>query len=145
MPGPCQLKPHPSRPGHVLILSPFEAKDTIRSLPSRQWDPTLRGWVIPSHHVSLAVAALVDAGFRVLDPVGLNDHPGGPRTGRTRPNSSGGAAGTSDPFAALYAALPDHLRAPTYRALVRVLHPDVGGDGRLTQILNDGPFGRAVA
>lgn len=38
---------------------------------------------------------------------------------------------------ATYDALPERLRRPAYRALLRVLHPDKGGDVRLTQRLND--------
>lgn len=45
---------------------------------------------------------------------------------------------TSRPWAAaLFERLPDRLAEPAYRALTKVLHPDVGGDGRVMQELND--------
>jgi hypothetical protein len=37
---------------------------------------------------------------------------------------------------AFYRCLPERLREPVYKALVRVLHPDAGGDIKLMQELN---------
>lgn len=36
----------------------------------------------------------------------------------------------------LFAGLPEHLHAPVYKALIRALHPDIGGDTRAAQTLN---------
>lgn len=127
------------RDGLVSVASPFAAKDAIKDLASseRRWDPDRKLWWIKPTVLRELINALNRAGFRIQQsdsdaPSGFSfQAPGGnppPRASRT---SVGGWAET------LYDALPAHLREPAFKALLRVLHPDIGGDSRLTQQLND--------
>lgn len=104
------------------IASPFAAKDTIRSAPGRKWNPERRQWSVPADVVDDLAGWLRDDGFDV--------------TVRGRPARAQGRHPAEWTWA-LYDAVPEHLRDAAYRALLRVLHPDVGGDSRLAQQLND--------
>jgi hypothetical protein len=101
-----------------------EARLIIRSIPGRTWDPERRCWTIERGDVDLAARRFSDAGFGVTVD-------GKPWTSPSWPRSMNGSA-----VDAFYAALPATLREAVYKALVRVLHPDAGGDTRLMRELN---------
>lgn len=145
------LSLHPENSEYTLISSPFAAKDVIRSLPDRRWNPERKCWVIPTHAWNAAKAVLEDAGFDVvgLTPVERDLRRAKERirtlerelrAPRARPRTPSAPSG--DPFAYLSQSLPENLRGPVYRALIRVLHPDTGGTTELAQRLNDSPLAR---
>jgi len=116
----------PDDPCRVFVKCPFDpdAKDAIKALPDARWDPQLKVWGIPAQFRAEAERLLRRHGFV---PVGGKEER---ETGRAETSSASWAD-------ALRSALPEHLREPAFKALQRVLHPDVGGDGRLAQQLND--------
>lgn len=94
--------------------------DTIKRLPAphRSWDRDRRVWLIREGYVSALASWLRADGHDVT--VG---------------------AGEADPLPenwgdALFEAVGDGLIEPVYRALSRILHPDIGGDTQLMQELN---------
>lgn len=142
------LSLHPDDPDLTFISSPFAAKDVIRSLPDRRWNPVRKVWVIPTHHENAAKAILMDAGF---DVVGLTQVEHQLRRAYRRidrleqelqgkPAPRRAAKGSDDVFAQLSQMLPPELRGGVYKALIRVLHPDMGGTTSLAQQLNDSPL-----
>jgi hypothetical protein len=115
---------------HAQIGFPYSASAVAalkESIPweCRRWDKVARHWTVDEPYVADAVT-LMRARFGSIDIADL-------RSARRPPRG----ADPADWADALLAALPEHLREPAYRALLRVLHPDVGGDTRLTQRLND--------
>jgi len=100
-------------------------KDTVPPR-YRSYDPASKTWTVPNDFADPILARLRRAfGFHQVQ---LIDH-------------SDTATAAGQPIAEwasqLFTALPTHLREPVYRALVKILHPDIGGDGRMAQQLND--------
>jgi hypothetical protein len=92
---------------------------------ARQWIPERKEWEVDATWVDSLAATLLAAGHTVA---GLND-----RTATRYPPKS-------DPSRwahTLLSRLDPGLRQAVYRALSRVLHPDVGGDPTLQRELND--------
>lgn len=116
--------------GEGRCFAPYEAKDDLKSLPGRRFDPARRCWVVPARHVEQA-KAIIRGYVDRLDVVDVGAGPGG--RGDAGPFRRRGA--TESWADVLLASLPPDLRKPTYRALVRVLHPDAGGDVTATQTL----------
>ncbi len=100
-----------------------EAVDIVKTIAGRQWDSRQRHWTIAASSVPLAAKRFTHAGFTVLVD--------------GRPWTPTAALNGTSVFPALFAYLPTQLRGTTYKALARVLHPDVGGDNALMQALND--------
>jgi hypothetical protein len=106
------------------VVSPFEARDIIKSFPgsARKWDPDKRCWLMRSWLTADLAAMLENAGFTVKivksDPA------------PTRVNTSSWAD-------QLYVALGLDLGDKAFHALIRVLHPDMsGGNTTAMQTLN---------
>lgn len=115
--GPC---------GTVEVRSPFEARDVIKSLPApaRSWDKRRKLWLVDAGLAPILTVRLRDDGFAV---------------DRVRPRSSGTAVRPprSSTWAdQMYAEVGPDLGDKAYQALVRVLHPDAGGDTEAMQSLN---------
>lgn len=106
------------------VFAPYGAKDDIKLIPGRRFDPARKCWVVPAHRANEAR----DAIRSYVDDIETVDLRSRRRTRRARP--AGG-----DGFDALFRALPPRLRKPAYRALAKVLHPDTGGDTAATQAL----------
>ena len=91
---------------------------------NRRWDPDLKVWTVTSRYYLDAVLSYARTiGYTVEDGT----------TAPPRPR----AAPTSSWAEQLLTACPADLQKRVVRALARVLHPDLGGDGRLMQELND--------
>lgn len=103
----------------AAVMSPFIAKDDVKAIMGARWSKDLRVWLIPTSTVYDAVEELRDLGYVV--------HLAGFRTVATPQ--------VNEPWEAMFSAVPVALRARTYRALVKVLHPDVGGDPDALQAL----------
>jgi len=102
----------------AYIRSPYAAKDAIKSLPNRAWDAATKRWTIPASDVPLAARILREEGWRVevIEPV---------QSGTRTPPPPPQAGTWAD---AMFKAIPARLHPPVFRALTKVLHPDVGGD-----------------
>lgn len=115
----------------MKVFSPFAAKDTIKSMPSRRWDKDDRCWVVPSYLKRDLLMALELDGFEIR-------YEQAPRKDSfedlfdlfTRPTS------VSDWVRDAFTAAGD--RAPKlYRALASVFHPDAGGEHALMVRINE--------
>lgn len=106
------------------IISPFAAKDALKTIPGRRWDKTARQWVIPAAYAYDAEQIL----WRYCSHVDVRDNrPAPPPPPAMR---------RDNPFTAVLEAVPDGLRRKVYRSLAAVLHPDHGGDEQLAKALN---------
>ncbi len=102
-----------------------EAVAIIKTIGGKRWDKVLRYWTIPADSVQLAARRFTNAGFTVT----INGTPYTP-TSTTPVNSS-------TVIRALFTTLPQPLRSPAFKALAKVMHPDVGGNTALMQQLTD--------
>ena len=103
----------------VAEVTCFEARGYISSLPRhlRKWDATAKVWKVDVSVSSRLASDLRNAGFTVVVDDDLEQAP--------------------DTWAdAMFAALPPELADQAYRALTRVLHPDLGVDGTHMTALN---------
>lgn len=106
----------------IVIHSPFDARELVKQIPGRRWDPDRKVWTVPEIFESEARSILSSWLGRVVyddrrQPV------------KTPPKAQMWAD-------TMFDALPAVLRQPVYRALSRVLHPDSGGDTKAMQQLN---------
>lgn len=113
------------------VFSPFECRDLIKSMPVRSWSSTGKYWSIPVHDVDDLQAALEEAGYHVVvireaqqqrqqyEPLSNN-------------GQSSGGTWADDMFITLGPQLADKA----YKALVKVVHPDLGGSTHAMQVLN---------
>ncbi|WP_425309089.1 hypothetical protein AADG42_10125 [Ammonicoccus fulvus] len=102
----------------IRITSPYEARDLIKEIPGRKWDPTRKIWTAPSWALAEAKSILAawPGGVRIL-----TDHPTTTKTNNWAD--------------AMFDALPERLHERAYKALARVLHPDVDGDPEQMKVL----------
>lgn len=99
-----------------------KAVEIIKTVPGRRWDPEAKTWTIGVDWVQLLARRFHDAGYPVQIDRKLWTPPAVSTTGPALP--------------AFYQQLPDRLKEPVYKALIKVLHPDAGGDTALAQQLN---------
>jgi hypothetical protein len=106
----------------------------------RRWDADAKVWTVASGFASTFVRAARLAGHTVIDDFTSSRRGSGSRADRPRQR-------TTDWATALFEAVGPERREPVYKALSRVLHPDVGGDTQLMQDLNRAPdqLGRRAA
>lgn len=112
--------------GSVTIRTPYDEQlvdDYKTCIPRqyRRWDPVRKVWFFDPPWSDEAVD-IARAFFPGLVVVGAAQD--------DVPAPDGWAV-------ALFAALPERLHDPAYKALVKVVHPDIGGDERAAQQLND--------
>lgn len=108
--------------GEARCFAPYDARDDLKSLPGRRFDPARRCWVIPARHVEHAKSII--RGY--VDRLDVIDARGGQRdTGGFRRRPAGESWADT-----LLASLPPELCKPVYRALVRVLHPTSAATSR---------------
>lgn len=111
----------------ATVTFPYDAEAVaiIKTISGRHWHASRRQWTIDATSAQLAAKRFTDAGFHVT----IN--------GRAYTATPAAMTTGTRPIADLFAALPAPLRPDAYKALARVLHPDVGGDTVLMQQLND--------
>lgn len=98
--------------------------EIMRGVPDRKWDATHKRWLVPDYCVvGLAEQFAVEGESVVID-------------GELYERYVHAGASSDGPFGPLFDALPASLVQPVYRALIKVLHPDVGGDSELMKELN---------
>lgn len=97
--------------GYVGVWVSYHDRELAKALPGSRWDPHLKCWRVPEMFIG-EVDKLI---------------------GRL---NGGGDFQLTDALATVFNRIPSRLRQPAYRALVRVLHPDTGGDLRAAQSLN---------
>jgi hypothetical protein len=90
---------------------------------ARTWNPAAKEWTVDAGHAPQLASALRATGHQVvgLDPPPPRDVPGADNTQWAR---------------ILFRRVGPNRRDPVFRALTKVLHPDVGGDHSLMQELN---------
>lgn len=95
--------------------------DTIKTVPaaSRSWDATAKEWTIEKHYWTWLADALRRLGHTVS------------ATGAEQPTQS--QQNVVDWADAMFAATPERLVKPLYKAVLQVVHPDIGGDTTLAQ------------
>lgn len=144
------------------VHSPYDRNrvDVIKAMPARSWDSATKTWTIPSIYVGtlkVALEAIGDAvvvtGRPAAAPGDSARHEADRRSWNAertrlerdrqrlqqevnRLRSTAAAASGQDWAEQLLGKLTPEQADKAYRALVRVLHPDVGGDHRLMQQLN---------
>jgi hypothetical protein len=104
--------------GLIGVWADFDFKDDLKSMPGSRWDSRRRCWVMPSAWQR-----------EVEELLGL----GPPRRASSRPSRP-----LADAVALLLLALPSELRRSAFRALVRVVHPDQGGNDETARELLTG-------
>lgn len=134
------------------VHSPYDAArvETIKSIPGRTWDKDGKFWKIPSGRVPSLVAALQSNGDHV-QVVGMAPPPPSAesdaiiaRLEREKQRlqqevirlKNAQAAKEQNWAEQLLGTLDAEQAEKAYRALSRVLHPDMGGDTALMQQLN---------
>jgi hypothetical protein len=111
----------------VTIAAPYVAgfvAELKADVPgyARRWDPARRTWRVDSTFADEAIRTTL-----IWFDVTLTD-----RRYRAQSAGHGAPGGWAQ---AMFAALPEPLREPVYRVLIKVLHPDAGGDTSATQAL----------
>lgn len=103
------------------IYSPIDAKDAIKLVPGRKWLPLEKCWSIPIAGIPELQYWLEQDGFelKVVNKPKLKTTPSGPTWAD-----------------AMFSTLPPQLSDKAYKALVKILHPDGGGDSEAMKILN---------
>jgi hypothetical protein len=96
--------------GDVGLWVHYDDRHHAKALPGARWDKHLKCWRVPARfaHEAQAVVERLNGGLNVA---------------------------LVDALALVFRELPARLREPTYRALVKLWHPDVGGDTAATQAL----------
>lgn len=97
--------------GTVGIWTAYEDKEAVKRLPGARWNPRLKCWTVPRLFINEAHDLVT-------------------KINRATPDTA-----LVDTLKALFRAVPEHLRKQVYMALVRVLHPDAGGDTAAAQAL----------
>ncbi|OBB71572.1 hypothetical protein [Mycobacterium sp. 852014-52144_SCH5372336] len=103
--------------------------DLVKTVPAgaRSWNKSTRTWWVSDRHAAWLVDDMRRAGYSVT---GIDD--------RHRDDRRDRAADQGTWAQMLFAAVGPDRAAPVFKALSKVLHPDlVGGDRRLMQELND--------
>jgi hypothetical protein len=95
---------------------------------ARDWNPATKEWTIRATHAEQLASALRATGHKVL---GLDP----PRTDPP-PRANNSTPDTAQWAKLLFRRIGPNHRDPVFRALTKVLHPDVGGDHSLMQELN---------
>lgn len=117
--------------GHnALVHSPFDAKDLIKSMPDRKWSPADKAWVIPDYDVDDLKAVLEASNYTVV----ITHKQQAKQEQRQEPPKTGRGAQTWADL--LFGSLTPELGEKAFKALTRVLHPDIGGSTEAMQILN---------
>jgi hypothetical protein len=122
---------------NVQVFCPFELRELVKSFPGRRWDTNRKCWTVPLAHVDALADALRAAGQTVwVTRTDGSAYTGGGRSHghRDRPAPSWAEA--------LFDAVGPARSEQVFRALTRVLHPDVGGDHALMTALSAARDGR---
>lgn len=96
--------------GDVGLWVAFEDKDQAKAMPAARWDPGLKCWRVPFRFAE-DVQHLVDRLNGVID---------GP---------------LEDALETMFSRIPVELRAATWKSILKVWHPDAGGNTRIAQAL----------
>lgn len=129
-------------PPGARVTFPFDGDvvELIKTLPSgaRRWDPVRKSWWVGPLEVDALITILETGGHRIVGDWTRARQESAPPPRRPRDTAQGWAD-------ALFVAVGTSRTEPVYRALTKVLHPDVAtGDTDLCQQLNAARDRRAV-
>lgn len=112
---------------NIRASIPYQYKDICKSVPGRRWDDMAKQWVFPASQVDVLRQLLESQGVFVevveVNPPPIREHT---------------ATKACDWAAALFTEIGCEKAPWLFRRLSQSLHPDMGGDTRLQQQLNDG-------
>ncbi|MGH3099296.1 MAG: hypothetical protein ACRDMV_25225 [Streptosporangiales bacterium] len=114
------------------VRSPFSAKDLVKSMPIREWSPAERVWIIPAFEVDDLVAILEADGYRVV-VTRRNGEQQQKQQHQPPPGRNGSGKTWADD---MFLTLGPDLGEKAFKALVRAIHPDLGGSTTAMQQLN---------
>lgn len=112
------------------VYTPYELREVVKSFPGRRWDPEGKCWIVARAQVWELADALRVAGTRpyITEPNGQPyGHGDGARSEPRRPREDWAVL-------LLDTVGPDRAER-VFKALSKVLHPDVGGDHQLMREL----------
>lgn len=113
--------------GELLLRFPFDREviDDLKQLSRTRWSPDECAWRTPAYNADDVEQIFEDLGYTVrwYEPE--------PPPLRVEPPLPGQQAAQ-----AFLSSLPDRLQQPVHRAVIKVLHPDVGGDTASAQAWN---------
>ena len=120
-----------TRHGHTATVEfayDAELLAIIRNVPGRHWVANRKRWTVPAEQINGCAALFHEAGCTVTVDGAV----------WTPPAQHSGSVPSSrvELLNRMFEAIPDRLVSPTHRALIRVWHPDTGGDHALAQDLN---------
>jgi hypothetical protein len=162
-----RIAPDPEDKRRLVVISTYAAKDAVKEIPGRRWDPDRKVWTIPDYSVRTARTLLESAGFRVVvegaDPKieqleqelaranskqarlegELRQAKDEVRRLKADLSSARRAPTSSNPFNVIAAMLPEASHRAFYRRVIPYVHPDTGGSTQAAQMLNDSILGRA--
>jgi hypothetical protein len=124
------------------VWSPFQAKDVIKySVPSnfRSWDAQAKAWLITGDiFIYSLIKDLRGQRFtvNVIDPSGFMQRLEDDLKARAKAAATPTATAVPSWADAMFEAIPEELHASVFKALLRALHPDRGGDTASMQTLN---------
>lgn len=106
-------------------------------VPGRRWSPTGRFWYAPTSATpSLKDVAVAYFGYPVVEVVNCRRERTRKRRERTRKQADARTTTRATWADHLFDGLPARLHQPVHRALVKVVHPDHGGDHEAAVALN---------
>lgn len=111
-----------------LLVSAYDARAWLKAMGAT-WRPREKAWQMPPFQLERIIEELEAVYGYTVVLVGVERAKRQALGEFRRPHGSWAEE--------MFAAVPEHLHEPIFRALMRVLHPDVGGDGRAAQQLND--------
>lgn len=114
---------HTAGAERFAIISPYEARGVMKTLPGCRWDPHRKVWTFPVANLDVIKELLRRAGIIYDD---INEKRS---RNTTQPADNAWAV-------ALFTAVGPDLADDVYRALSRILHPDTGGNTQLMAALN---------
>lgn len=103
----------------------------VKSIPSKAWQADGKYWTIWASHVP-ALASLLHSHGHTVSVDGEHWQP----KAKTGPFEPFVKQSSSNPFVTFFAEIPEQYRVAAYKALIRVFHPDTGGDVELAKKLN---------
>lgn len=103
----------------------------IKAVPGRRWDKLGKFWTVPCDVAHIAEGRLADLGYRVENEVPRPRHRAAPS-----PPTKGRFETLTDAVETIVAGVPSGQQDRVLKALAAASHPDLGGDVKFSQWVN---------